>query len=244
MAEVEIRFEREDRDGLVAVGTYLYDAAKRLGIGFGEECQRQGESDACAVRIEKGGDLLSEPTAAEIEQLSPERRKQGERLACQAKFIKPGEAVIMTKEKAAEEKPDVEEKKEEFKKEFEEMPLEKKIASLLELEAITLGETLSFVLNSPYAVANKVMDVMAEFGQKLETESKKATRPKEHVEKEKNGNKKEEAKKNGAADSKKTSAGKRTGQKKKTGGAKKQTPAGKEKTEASGKTDAEAAGDV
>lgn len=229
MAEVDIKFEREEREGVVAVGSYLYDAARRLGIRFDEECQRSGESDACAVIIKEGNDLLSEVTKAEIELLSEAKRKKGERLACQAKFIKSGEVVIMTKEKVVEEKePDAEEKKEEFKKEFEEMPLEKKIASLLEFEAIALSETLSFVMNSPYAVANKVMDVMAGFGTKIEKETKEATRPKEHK------TEKEKAKKNGEVNAKvkakakakaktKTPPKKKTATKKKTTAKKKTT---------------------
>jgi len=61
------------------------------------------------------------------------------------------------------------------------LPLEKKISSLLQLEAIALGETVSFVINSPFKVFEKAMDVMAEFGFKLEKEAKEATRPKEHT---------------------------------------------------------------
>jgi ferredoxin len=217
MAEIDIRFEREDREGVVAVGTYLYDAAGRLGISFDEECQRLGESDACAVEITKGRDLLSEITKAEIEQLSEERRKKGERLACQAKFEKSGEVIIMTKEKVVEEQPEAKEKKEEFKKEFEEMPLDQKIASLLELEAIALADTVSFVINSPYEVVNKVMDVMAKFGKKMEDESKEATRPEEHkakTDEAKNGGKVDTRKKEKT--SPKTATKKKTAAKKKT----------------------------
>jgi ferredoxin len=178
MEEVDIKFEREDLSGIVAPGTYLYDAARRFGIEI--ECERTGATDACAMQILLGRELLSDLTKAEIEQLSDERRKNGERLACQAKIEKSGEVTIMTKEKVQEEKETAEEKKESFRKEFEELPLEKKIASLLELEAIAFGETISFVLNSPYMVFGKVMDVMAEFGLKFEKEAKEATRPEEH----------------------------------------------------------------
>ena len=239
MAEVDIRFEREDRDGVVAVGTYLYDAATRLGIRFDDECQRLGESDACAVEIKEGADLLSEPTQAEIEHLSEERRKNGERLACQAKLEKSGEVVIMTKEKKeAEEQPKTEKTKEEFKKEFEEMPLEEKISSLLELEAMALSETLSFVINSPYAVANKVMDVMADFGQKIENETKKATRPDEHQKDEEADEEvKEEAKKNGAKASKKKTT--KTSARKKTTTRKRKTTTAKKKAEDSASDETE-----
>lgn len=178
----DVRFERENRDGIIPVGTYLIDAAGRLGIEIDDECGRRGECDQCAVKITKGADLLSEPTKSEIEQLSEKRRKDGERLACQAKFEKSGEVVIMTKEKVVEdEKPEAEAKTDEFRKEFEKMPLDQKVSSLLELEMIALGETVSYIFNSPYEVAGKVMDVMARYGRKLEDEVKKATRPDEHV---------------------------------------------------------------
>lgn len=178
MEEVDIKFERENISGLAAAGSYLYDAAKRFGVDV--ECERTGESDACAMQILQGRELLSEITKAEIEQLSETRRKNGERLACQAKIEKSGEVTVMTKEKVKEEKEPTEAKREEYRKEFEELPLEKKIASLVELEAIALGETLSYVINSPYKAVEKVMDVLAEFGLKFEKEAKQATRPPEH----------------------------------------------------------------
>ena len=177
MKEVELKFENEKRSGIVAVGSYLIDAANRLGVDI--ECERQGVTDLCAMKITSGRDLLSAPTLAEIEQLSEQRRKDGERLACQAKLEKTGEVVVMTNKKPEEVKPE-EDKTEEFKKEFAELPLEKKIANLLELEFMTLSDTFNFVLNSPYAIIGKAMDVMAEFGLKLEEKDKEAKRPKDH----------------------------------------------------------------
>lgn len=178
MNEVEVIFEREERDGLVAVGTYLLDAAKRLGIDLqGEEF---GEKEFFVFQVTKGSELLSEPTKTEIELLSAERRARGERLACHAKIEKSGEISIMTAEKKEETKPDAEEAQEEYRKKFEDLPLEKKIASLFELEAIALSETFSFVLNSPSMIVSKIMDVLAEFGLKLEDDAKKQARPSEH----------------------------------------------------------------
>jgi ferredoxin len=178
MEEVDIKFERENLSGIVVTGTYLYDAARRSGIEV--ECERTGETDACAMHILSGRELLSDYTKAETEQLSEERRKNGERLACQTKFEKSGEVTIMTKEKVKEEKEPTEAKREEYRKEFEELPLEKKIASLVELEAIAFGETVSFILNSPYKIVGKALDILAEFGLKMEKEAKDATRPSEH----------------------------------------------------------------
>lgn len=178
MNEVEIKFERENRDGLVAVGTYLLDAAKRLGIDLQNE--EFGEREFFVFKVTNGGELLSAPTATEIELLSEERRKNGERLASEAKIEKSGEISIMTAEKKAEEKPKEEEVRETYRKNFEELPLEKKISSLVELEAITLSETLSFVVNSPSMIVGKVIDILAQFGWKMEEEAKKQNRPNEH----------------------------------------------------------------
>ena len=180
MAEVEVKFERENRDGTVAVGTYLFDAARRLGVEVEAECGRVGACDSCAMEIQSGAECLTEPTTAELNELSRERRENGWRLACQAKLEKAGEITIMTKKKKEKEKQKDEEKTKEYRKEFEEMPLEKKIASLVELEAIALGETVSFVLNSPFKIFDIAMGVMAEFGLKLESDAKKQKRPAEH----------------------------------------------------------------
>jgi len=176
--DIEVKFEREDISGVVPVGSYLFDAARRMGIEV--ECERRGESDLCAMRIKEGGELLSETTKAEKEHLTAKRRKNGERLACQAKFEQTGEVVIMTTKKKEEEKPADEEKYETYRKAFEELPLEKKVADLLHFEAITFSETVSFVLNSPSMIVGKIMDVMAEFGLKMEDDAKKASRPNEH----------------------------------------------------------------
>ena len=67
--------------------------------------------------------------------------------------------------------------KDQFQAEFEALPLEKKFASLLRMEAVTLSETFAFVVDSPMKVVEKVGDVIMEFGTKLENEMKKATRP-------------------------------------------------------------------
>lgn len=209
MNETELKFERENRSGVAVAGSYLIDATRRIGIEVEAECGRLGLCDSCAMTIKRGGDLLSAPTKAETEQLSDDRRKNGERLSCQAKIEKSGEVVIMTKEKKQEEKPSVEEKTEAFRKEFEELPLEKKIAALMKLEAIALGETFSFILNSPYKIADKVMDVMAEFGLKLDEEAKNAKTPEEHKTTEESAAE-DKADSNGKRAARKSSAKKKT----------------------------------
>jgi ferredoxin len=217
--ETEIKFEPEGRSGVVAAGTYLFDAAKRLGVEI-DECERRGESDLCAVQILSGKNLLSEPTKAELETLGADRFIKGERLACQAKIEGAGEIVVMAEKKkpSTEEAEKEKEKKkvEEFRKEFDELPLEKKIAALLELEAVALGETFSFVLNSPFKIFDKLMDVMAEFGLKMDKEDKDAKKPAEHKaadEKNENGSEASTNKAN-EAENKETKGKNKTGGKK------------------------------
>jgi len=180
MPDVEIKFERESLDGIVAVGTYLIDAMKRFGVRPEENCVIPEKIHFCAVQITTGSDLLSKPTTDETKYFEVNGRKENERLACQAILEKAGEVTVMTEEK--KEKPEEEAQGDDYRKVFEEMPLEKKIANLVRLEAITLGETVSFIANSPFLIFDKIGDVMAEFGFKLEKEAKEASRPKEHAE--------------------------------------------------------------
>jgi 2Fe-2S ferredoxin len=175
--EAELKFEREDTGGVAVVGSYLIDAARRLGVEIIDECGRLGLCDSCAVTIKSGAEFLTPPTKAEIEQLPEERRKNGERLSCQTKIASEGEIIILTKEKVEEEPEDINET---YRKEFAELPLDKKVANLVQLEAMTLSETFSFLLNSPQKIVGAVMGVMAQFGLKIEDEEKKAKRPEEH----------------------------------------------------------------
>lgn len=189
MSDPVVRFEREDAEGIVAVGSYLGDAAKRFGVRFDSECSLvEPIQHHCAVEVNEGGELLSEKTSAEKEILTEASLGDPWRLACHAKIEKAGEIVVMTKEKPKAEKEEEKDQAEDYRKRFEELPLEKKMAELVRLESIALSETLSFVINSPYKVADKVMDFMAEFGFKLDKEKKEASKPEEHRTNGSNGN--------------------------------------------------------
>lgn len=179
MEEVEIRFG-EGREGIVPVGTYLIDAARRMGAAALIDCGPETGHE-CGVKIEEGGELLSQITEAESDLLSDEQREQGTRLACYAKIEKPGVITAMVEKKTDPDRDEkqAEERDEAYRKEFTELPLEKKIANLMQLEAIALGETFAFVINSPFKVFEKIGDVMAEFGFKKEVEQKKRARPAE-----------------------------------------------------------------
>src|ERR1700755_1446997 len=178
----EIRFEPEGRQGLIAEGTYLSEAAHRFGIFFDDECEQ--EKHCCAVLIEHGGELLSAPTRQELDNLTDEARASGHRLACQARIERTGEVVvtIMKTEEIKDEEVLQEEKFQEFRKGFSDLPLNKKMGELMQLEAIALGETFSYVLNLPFTIGDQIMGVMAGFGKEMDKAAEQAKHPKEHTE--------------------------------------------------------------
>jgi len=176
---VDIKFEPDGRNGVIAEGSYLWDAAKRLGVRLPAECEGRGTCDTCAVVVVEGATLLSPLTQAEREHLSAERRAIGERLACQTKVERAGELVLRPVP-VAEREETTEETVKEFRKEFKELPLEKKIATLVELEAVTLFQTLGALTNLPSTIGEKVMDLMAGFGRNLSAREREAHRPAEH----------------------------------------------------------------
>jgi len=177
MSEAELKFEREGIEGIVAVGTYLIDAMKRLGVAPDEVCIHSKGIHNCAVVVSSGIDLLSGETATETEHFASNGRRTNERLACETRIERPGEITIMTQETktAAPKEP----AKDKFQAEFEALPLDQKISKLFKMEAVTIGETINYVIESPMEVFSKIGDVMAGFGRKIEEEAKKATRPAE-----------------------------------------------------------------
>ncbi len=181
--EVEIRFRTtSDHDkelfGLVPEGSYLLDAARRLGVRLEKICE---EIPVCAefvFKIEKGAGLLSQPTKLELEHLNDDRRNNGERLAGQAKIVKSGEIIVMPIPKKDE--PKIEDRVADFQEEFAKMPLQEKIATLLQLESLTLADTVAAVLNSPYMLGDKIVEIMAHFGLQMDEADRKAKQPAEH----------------------------------------------------------------
>lgn len=183
IAEANLILKREEREGIVPVGTYLSDAAARMGVRPELKCVPPESLHFCRVSVLEGAEHLSPRTEHETEHLTADSGKPDDRLGCQTKIAAAGEIVIMTseeKEKSPEEK--AEEAAKAYTKEFAELPLEKKFEQLVQLEAMALGETVSFVFNAPYLLFGKAMDVMADFGLRKEAEGKKAARPAEHVE--------------------------------------------------------------
>src|SRR4026207_2464981 len=94
---VSITFEPSGINGLVAEGTYLIDAARRMGAPLGAGCTAgKGECPACVVSVKAGADLLSRPSLVEEQQLGAEQLDQSLRLACQVKIENPGDVVVMS----------------------------------------------------------------------------------------------------------------------------------------------------
>lgn len=177
---VNIRFEPEGRDGLVAEGTYLWDAAKRLGVALPAECQGRGECDTCAVIVEQGATLLSSLTEAERVRLSPERLAAGERLACQTKVEHGGELVLRPVP-VTERAETSEETMKGLRKEFRELPLQRKLATLAELEVVTMVQSLNAIIEIPFTIGEKLMGVVAGWGRSLNERDRQAHRPPEHI---------------------------------------------------------------
>lgn len=65
--------------------------------------------------------------------------------------------------------------KDKFQAEFDALPLEQKIKTLLRFEATTLSETFNYAMNEPMKVVEKFGEVVADLGRKVEEEIKKAT---------------------------------------------------------------------
>lgn len=183
MWEANVTFKREEREGIVPVGSYLSDAAGRLGVRREQKCIPFENIHFCQVTILEGRELLSPQTSHEAEYLAGEENENSEhgRLGCQTRIAEAGDIVIMTTQTPEEQtKEQAEAAGKEYVKEFSELPLEKKVQQLVQLEAIALGETVSYIFNSPFMIFDKAVDIMATFGLKKEEHDRRASRPAEH----------------------------------------------------------------
>jgi ferredoxin len=138
---IEIIFEPDHLIGLVAEGTLVLNAARRMGVRIDDECGGLGECDTCAVTVVRGAELLSPVTAAELKQLDDNRRAAGERLACQVTIERSGELVL----RIAPEVEKAEENVAIFRREFSKRDLTHKMAFIMEFEK-------AIVMRKPVAV--------------------------------------------------------------------------------------------
>ena len=156
---VSITFEPSGINGVVAQGTYLIDAARRMGVSLGAGCTAgKGECPACLVTVKSGSNLLSLPSLAEEKQLDVEHLDQGLRLACQVKLESPGEVVVMGATRPQSRTTTPGDTEAELRKKFGALPLSKKIATLLQLEAITMSEAFDSAIEKPLAFGSKAFD--------------------------------------------------------------------------------------
>lgn len=163
---VEIQFEPDGPHGLIAEGTCLWDAARRLGFHIPADCEGRGECDTCAVAVSSGATLLSSLTDGERKQLSPERLAAGERLACQCKIEHGGELLVKLVPQT-ERAPTAEERARDLRKDFSALPFDRKIATLVQLETIAMAQMLNKISNSRFVFGGKVLDRLAGYGRKI-----------------------------------------------------------------------------
>jgi ferredoxin len=158
---VSITFEPSGITGLVAEGTYLIDAAHRMGASLGAGCTAgKGECPACLISVKTGAALLSLPSMAEEKQLGVEQLDQHLRLACQVKIENPGEVVVMVAARPQTRSAPTNSESE-LRAKFGALPLNKKIATLLQLEAITMSEAFDSAIEKPLAYGAKTFDAIA-----------------------------------------------------------------------------------
>lgn len=151
---VEITFEADEGHGLVAEGTSLWEAAKRLGVRWPADCKGLGECDSCALMIIQGTDLLSPANEFELKILGLERLGSGERLACQTKLEKTGEVVVRQSPIAA-----TASKNAEAGKALGNLPFKQQVGAFIELEATKLFEAMNALRGQSGALVEKFLNL-------------------------------------------------------------------------------------
>ena len=158
---VSITFEPSGLSGVVAEGTYLIDAARRMGVSLGMGCTvGKGACPSCLVAVKSGAGLLSAPSAVELKQLDVEDLAQSHRLACQVKLAFPGEVVVMATARKPGSSGVPRDTASELRRDFGALPLRQKLATLMQLEALTMTEAFDTAIEKPLAFGAKTMDAI------------------------------------------------------------------------------------
>ena len=170
---VSITFEPSGIAGLVAQGTYLIDAARRMGAPLGAGCLAgKGDCPSCVVAVKAGASLLSPPTSIENKLLGTAGLSDSLRMACQAKIEGQGDIVLMvTAYRPQETQPPVD-LPADIEKKFGELSLNQKIAALLKFEAITMSEAFDAALKKPLAVGSRAFDSVVARARAAKTNAK------------------------------------------------------------------------
>src|SRR5258708_10627409 len=146
---VEITFAEDGGQGLVAPGTSLWEAAKRLGVPLRADCKGRGECDSGAVTIRSGSNVLSPVTEFEEARLG-ERLAAAERLACQAKVVKAGQVAVQilpAVNGAAE------------KTVLRDAPLGQQVGAFIEVQATMMSEAVNVLLGKSNALVAKFLNL-------------------------------------------------------------------------------------
>lgn len=188
---VDIKFLPAEISGTVAVGTYVADAARRLGVKLGGTCFPAEGIHFCAFTA-SDETVLSEVTDDEKAYFSRLRSDErfGQRLGCRTRIEASGEIEItmsINEEKHASSASSGSGKEidpanisDAYLKNFAALPLDKKIGELTKLEAVALSDTLVYILNAPLTIADRILNSLAGYGRKLEQAEAEAARPVEH----------------------------------------------------------------
>ena len=156
---VSITFEPSGISGLVAQGTYLIEAAKRMGAPLGSGCVAgKGDCPSCFVAVKAGASLLSAPTSIENRLLGVRGLSESLRMLCQTKIEGQGDIVLMmTAYRPADTEPPID-LPSDIEKKFGELSLNQKIAALLKFEAITMSEAFDAALKKPLEAGTRAFD--------------------------------------------------------------------------------------
>ena len=176
---VSVTFEPSGISGLVAQGTYLVDAARRMGAPIGTGCTAgKGDCPSCVVSVKTGADQLSSPTNIEAKVLGEGGLADSLRLACQAKIEGHGDIVLMVAAHRSQTATAVD--PEDIAKKFGELTLQQKIATLMQFEAVTMFEAFDAAVEKPLALGQKLFDRFYNRSKAAERKARGEKRPPEH----------------------------------------------------------------
>ena len=170
---VFVRFENQGVEGVVACGITIAEAGRSFGL-MRDLCRPGDQTHRCGVVVNSGIDLLNSVTSTETEHFDKNGRRSNERLACEARIIKPGEIEVMTQESDTQTQKSKSEATSDIHSEFNALPLDKKFASLLQMEATTINEAVKYVADSSMKALEKLGEAISDLGAKVETEAKQA----------------------------------------------------------------------
>ena len=154
---VEITFEGDGGHGLVAVGTSLWEAAKRLGVHLPADCNGRGECDACAVLVIAGAELLSPANDDERKVLGAQLLGTQHRLACQTTLDRTGAVAVRLAPEGL-----CTEKQKEAGKVFRKLPLSSRVGALIELQAIAVTEAANALREKSNALIEKFLNLQSQ----------------------------------------------------------------------------------